>query len=107
MRGRKPRVIGPRQVENSEPYVDMNRPGSPGYDSRHREYRFGIGGGMTRVDYGAPVGAQAVAAVPSQAEEAPAEEPKPEQTENPQPSPSEPTGSEPDWRKDYGLRKST
>lgn len=107
MRGRKPRVIGPSQVDSSEPYVDMNRPGSPDYANRNREYRFGIGGGMTRVDYGAPAGAQAVAAVPCEADKAPKVGQELEQSDSPQPSPSEPTGSEPDWRKDYGLRKST
>lgn len=107
MRGRKPRVIGPRQVDTSEPCIDMNRPGSPGYANRHREYRFEIGSGMTRVDYGAPAGAQAVAAVPCKSEETPEARSELEQPNSPQPSASEPTGSEPDWRKDYGLRKRT
>lgn len=105
MRGRKPRIIGARKVDNSEPYVDMSRPGSPDYASRNREYRFEIGGGMTRVDYGAPAGAQAVAAVSSEGKETPAEEPEPVKPDSPPPTPAEPTGSEPDWRKDYGLRK--
>lgn len=106
MRGRKPRVIAMREVEPNEPFIDMNRPGSPNYAARHRQTSYGIGRGMVRVDYGAPAGAQAALAVPAEAPEP--EEPKPSAdtgTVPSEPPPSSP-GPEPDWRKDYGLRKS-
>lgn len=78
--------------------------GSEDYATRHQETVIDLGGGMTRVDVGAPAHAPGRTFVPMP-EEAPAV-PESEPVEEAQPLPaSEPVGPERDWRGDYGLSK--
>lgn len=88
----------------SGPSVDMNRPGSPDYAERHRQFSLEIAPGMKRVDIGARIDAPGRAtAIEERAGEQPAASPaKPVAT--PAPKPAGPI-TERDWKADYGLSK--
>ena len=103
---RRPRRVhraGYRDL-TSGPSVDMNRPGSPEYTQRHRQFSMQIAPGMKRVDVGAPIDAPGRApAREERSGEQPAVPPaEPQATLAPAPSV---LVTERNWKSDYGLSK--
>lgn len=88
----------------SGPLVDMNRPGSPDYNQRHRQFSIEIAPGMKRVDVGARIDAPGRApAKEESAGEPPAVLPA-EPKASPAPAQSGPM-TERNWKSDYGLSR--
>lgn len=97
------RVFRGRAFKSKPDHADPNRPGSPEYTQRHRQFFFEHQPGMRRVDIGAPVHSigrevRQVSQGKPKGAEAPASVP-------PAPAPSAPVPEpvERDWRKEYGL----
>ena len=97
------RVIRGRAFKQTLPNVDPNRPGSPDYARRHRQFSCDLPQGMKRVDIGAPI--EAPGRTVQQVSEG-----EPQEPEGPVSAPSEPLPATPapepverDWRKEYGL----
>lgn len=103
---RRPRRVfrsGLRERTNG-PSVDMNRPGSPDYAERHRQFSLEIAPGMKRVDIGARIDApgRGVAREERAGEQPAASPAKP--IAMPAPMPASPA-TERNWKADYGLSK--
>jgi hypothetical protein len=88
----------------SGPSVDMNRPGSPDYTQRHRQFSMEIAPGIKRVDVGAPIDApgRAPAKEERAGEQSAISPAEPQAT--PAPAPSV-LVIERNWKSNYGLSK--
>jgi len=103
MSRRPRRVITGRAFKTKLPAVDPNRPGSPDYAQRHRQFSCDLPQGMRRIDNGAAIDApgrtvqQVSQGKPQEAEGTDSKPAAPVQ------STFDPDPVERDWRKDCGL----
>ena len=97
------RVFRGKAFKPRLPNVDPNRPGSPDYAKRHRQFSFEHLPGMRRVDIGSPV--HSPGRTVQRVSQGNLQEPKAPVSAPAEPVPATPASepAERDWRKEYGL----